>query len=868
MRLAIGKKLGPYEIVGALGSGGMGEVYRARDGRLGRDIALKVLPEAVATHPERLRRFEQEARATAALNHPNILSVFDIGAHDDLQYVVSELLDGHDLRAELAQGPVPIKRAVEWATQVCQGLAAAHDKGIVHRDLKPENLFLTRDGRVKILDFGLAKLAEGASDGVSVTSTGALGTMPGVVLGTVAYMSPEQVKGQTADHRSDIFSFGLVLYELLSGKGAFRAPSAIETMSAILREDPPELPDAVPPAVARVVQRCLEKNPELRFQSVRDLGFALQVLSGSGSASGAGGLRRSSLTETTPDRAAWLTARGVRWAMVAALALICLVIGFGVGRSAFSRAIEPPVFTSLTFQRGYVSGARFAPDGRTVAYSATWNGRPSDVYSMRVETPDARALGLSGAHLFAISSGGEMAIALNAFLGAIPGMGPRGTLARVPLAGGAPRVVLTDVEDADWHPNGEQLAVSHVMNSLTRLEYPIGKVLYQTDGWIDSIRFSPDGSRIAFAEHPLRGDDRGGVAVVDLSGTKTLLASGFGQVDGVAWAPGGREIWFCASAPFSADTLFAVTLSGQMRILLRSPAGCFLRDITREGHVLLDYFKSRNEMVWREEGEPIVERSLTWLTDSFPADLSTDGSTLLFTEPGLGTNYQVCLRRTDGSEVVRLGEGEAEALSADGRWVLTTLLTSPPQLVLIPTGAGEVVRFPQVGLDYKRFSQWFPNGQQILFAASEAGRGSRLWIQRVSPPDKPHAISGEGVSIRGESISPDGRTIAAIGPDGKLALFPADGGEVRPIVGAEFGEQLIRWTPDGRRLLVYTSSIPATISTIDLDRGVRERLREFRPTDATGASFMYAILLTADAKAGVYSFQRTESNLKLMEGLR
>jgi WD40 repeat protein len=868
MRFSSGNRLGPYEIVDVLGSGGMGEVYRARDSRLGRDVALKVLHASVADNPDRLRRFEQEARATAALNHPNILSVFDVGEHEGQRYVVSELLDGRDLRAELDAGPVPPKRAIEWVAQACQGLAAAHDKGIVHRDLKPENLFLTRDGRIKILDFGLAKLVESASEALSMAATNTGATTPGVVMGTAAYMSPEQVRGQQTDHRSDIFSLGAVLYELLSGKSAFRASSAIETMSAILTYDPPELPESIPLPVVRIVHRCIEKSADLRFQSVRDLGFALQVLSG-GSGSGTAALRRlSGSGEAHEPAVARLEAPRVRWLAAVALALVAgAAIGVWSGIRVFSRAPEPPVFTRLTFQRGYVSGARFAPDGHTVAFSATWNGNASDLYSMRVETPDARALGVPGAHLFAISAGGEMAIGLDAFLGAIPGMGPRGTLARMPLAGGAPRVVLADVEDADWHPNGEQLAVAHVVEGVTRLEYPIGTVLYHTDGWIDSIRFSPAGDRIAFAEHPLRGDDRGAVVVVDLAGAKTVLASGFGQVDGVAWAPDG-DIWFCASAAFSADTLFAATLAGKSRVLLRSPVGCFLRDITRDGRVLLDNYTSRNEMVWREEGNPIVERSLTWLSDSFPADLSRDEKTLLFTEPALGANYQVALRKTDGSEVVRLGEGEAEALSSDGKWVLTTVLTTPPQLVLIPTGAGEVVRVQQSGLDYKRFSQWFPGTQQILFAASEAGRGTRLWVQRVFPPDTPRAITGEGVSIRGKSISPDGSTVAAIGPDGKLTLYPATSGPARPLAGAVIGEQLIRWSPDGRRLIVYTSSMPAAISTIDVESGRREALRVFRPTDATGATFMYAILLTADTKAGVYSFQRTESNLKMMEGLR
>jgi Tol biopolymer transport system component len=853
VRVSPGSRLGPYEVVAAIGSGGMGEVYRARDPRLGRDVAIKILPGAVVADADRLRRFEQEARAAAALNHPNILSVYDIGSHDGQPYVVSELLEGQTIREGLERGAVTIKKASDWAVQVCQGLAAAHEKGIVHRDLKPENLFVTRDGRVKILDFGLAKLVEGTTGRVS--DSGALyptrtGTIPGVVMGTVGYMSPEQVRGEPADHRSDIFSFGVVLYEVLTGKGAFPGSSAIEIMSSILKEDPPELSDGIPAALARVVHRCLEKSPDSRFQSARDLGFALQVLSGS-------------TPHLTPLKA---TKRRAVWPVVAGVGVLGAGVGLWAGSTLFTHA--PPVFTRLTFQRGFVSGARFAPDGHTVAYSATWAGNASDVYSMSVESPDARAHGLEGAHVFAVSASGEMAIGLNAFLGAVPGMGPRGTLARVPLSGGAPRVLLSDVEDADWEPKAESLAVAHVVNGVSRLEYPVGRVLYESSGWMDSLRFSPRGDVIAFADHPLRGDDRGSVAIVDLAGKKTILSSGWETLDGVVWAPGAKELWFCGSARGSSDTVWAVTLSGKLRALMRSPTGCFLRDISADGRVLMDSFTSRNEMVWRREGES-KERSLTWLTDSFPNDLSADGRTLLFTEPGLSPYYHACLRKTDGSPVVRLGEGEAESLSSDGMWVLTTLLTSPSQLLLIPTGAGEVVRLPQVGLDYQRFSQWFSGSQRILFAASEAGHGTRLWIQNVFPPDKPRPITGEGVSLRGNSISPDGHTVAAISPDGKLGLYPVEGGPVRPVPGVEAGEQLIRWSADGKQLFVYApNGMPSVLHTIDLASGRREKLRDFMPSDPAGATFMYLILLTPDGKSGVYSFQRTESHLKMMEGLR
>ena len=279
MSFATGSRLGPYEIVSLLGAGGMGEVYRARDERLGRDVAIKVLPPAFASDHSRLRRFEQEARATAVLNDANIVAVYDVGTFDGQPYVVSELLEGETLRSALSQGALPLRKAIGYAQQIARGMAAAHRRGIVHRDLKPENIFVTRDGLVKILDFGLAKLTEVLEGLPSAMST----TAPGVVLGTVGYMSPEQARGQSSDERADIFSFGAVLYEMLSGQRAFQGTSSVETLSAILKEQPPDLTLVVPglsPALARIVDRCLEKNRDERFQSAADLGFALDAISG------------------------------------------------------------------------------------------------------------------------------------------------------------------------------------------------------------------------------------------------------------------------------------------------------------------------------------------------------------------------------------------------------------------------------------------------------------------------------------------------------------------------------------------------------------------------------------------------------------
>src|SRR5271165_1277896 len=291
MPLAPGTILGQYEIRSPLGAGGMGEVYRAHDTRLDREVAIKVLPESLTSDPDRLRRFEQEARAAAALNHPNILAVHQMATEGNVSCMVTELLDGETLRERLRRGPVPIRKAIDYAVQIAHGLAAAHDKGITHRDLKPDNLFVTREGRVKILDFGLAKVGP-SKDSPGLEATQSIGTEPGMVMGTVGYMSPEQVRGKTSDHRSDIFAFGTILYEMVTGKQTFRKPTSAETMTAILNEEPPSISQIAPtspPGLQRVVHRCLEKRPEQRFQSASDMAFALEALSDSAVVSHSGG---------------------------------------------------------------------------------------------------------------------------------------------------------------------------------------------------------------------------------------------------------------------------------------------------------------------------------------------------------------------------------------------------------------------------------------------------------------------------------------------------------------------------------------------------------------------------------------------------
>src|SRR5262245_8403652 len=371
MSIASGTRLGPYEILTPLGAGGMGEVYRARDTRLGRDVAIKVLPSSFSADQERLHRFQQEACAAGALNHPNILSIYDTGAHDSSPYVVSELLDGQTLRQRTTGTTLPRRKAIDYALQMAHGLAAAHEKGIVHRDLKPENLFLTTDGRVKILDFGLAKLT-GAVDGdVSQTSipTRRVDTDPGKVMGTVGYMSPEQVKGRAVDHRSDIFSFGAILYEMLSGRRAFHGESAAETMSAILKEDPPDLSETnqrISPALERLVNHCLEKNPEGRFHSASDLAFALEALSGSAAVANETATGRSFVSRS------WRVRQALPWALAAvSLLLVGITIVWAYFRRQRTDAapIEAMRFIIPMPEKGQVIGPpTISPDGRFVVF--------------------------------------------------------------------------------------------------------------------------------------------------------------------------------------------------------------------------------------------------------------------------------------------------------------------------------------------------------------------------------------------------------------------------------------------------------------------------------------------------------------------
>jgi Tol biopolymer transport system component/predicted Ser/Thr protein kinase len=857
--LSAGSRLGPYEIVGALGAGGMGEVYRAKDPRLGREVAVKVLPASFSKDPDRLRRFEQEARAAGLLNHPNITAVYDIGSVDGAPYVVTELLEGETLRGRLADGPLSTRKALDYAIQIARGLAAAHEKGIVHRDLKPENLFVTKDGRVKILDFGLAKLKQ-PEEGSEKTDlpTAAAGTEPGVVLGTMGYMSPEQVRGKPADYRSDIFAFGAILYEMLSGHRAFHGDTAADTMSAILTKEPPELSATnrdVHPGLDRIVRHCLEKNPEERFHSAHDLAFDLEALSGVSTPTAA----------VAPSRVRF--GRRSLLGPIAAVAGAAAALALGYVLGTRGGRVPPPSFHQLTFRRGEIVSARFAPDGQTILYAAAWDGKPIEVFQNRRERPESRPFGLVGADVLAISRSGEIAVSLNRH---VSGAFTRtGMLAQMGVAGGgAPREILDDVQFADWGPDNSSIAVVREVQGRTRLEFPIGTKLYETGGWVSHPRVSPKGDAVAFLDHPTVGDDGGTVVVVERSGKAKTISELFATAQGLAWSSGGDEVLFTA-APFGFNRgVYATDLSGRQRLLSRVTGNLTLQDVSHDGLVLLSHDVLRSGALAAAPGDE-KERDLSWLDWSNVTDLSRDGKTVLISESGEGggAGYSVYARNIDGSPAVRLGEGNGQSISPDGKWALSILrTTSDPQMILLPVGAGEPRLLSKENVR-ARAAAFLPDGKRVIFGAAEPGRGERIFIRAVAG-GAVRPITPEGYRGWFRAVAPDGRYIPARGPDGKAYLYPIEGGEPSPLPGWDPLDVASGWSVDGRLRVYKRGDLPLRVYLLDLRTGQKELWKSLMPGDSAGVADLGPVLATLDGKTYVYTYTRILSDLYLVDGLK
>jgi len=857
MPVQAGSAFGPYDILAPLGAGGMGAVFRARDRRLGREVAIKILPDELA-RTELIDRFATESRAASMLNHPNIVTVYDVGKEEGVPYIAMELVDGRSLREILRDdAPLPLKKVLQIASQVADGLAAAHEKGIVHRDLKPENIVVGKNGFAKIIDFGLAKALVSTSTDDATMEMAADHTRPGSVLGTVGYMSPEQAGGKPVDLRSDQFSFGAILYEMATGRRAFQRATPVETMSAIIRDEPPPLAQAAPAAplpLRWIIERCMAKEPSERYGSTVDLAHDLQRLREVSS-----DISQTAVAATPPSpRRRTLT-----------LAAIVVFAAVFVGQRLMSKP-QTPLFHRITFRSGFITTARFAPDGQSILYGASWLGRPIHAFTVQERNAESAEMSLPDADVLSVSKSGQIALSLGRrysdyFVSS-------GKLATAPISGGgAPRQLLDDVQEADYAPDGTTLAVIRNVSAQSVIEFPLGKVLAKTNGWFSHMRVSRDGSLVAYVDHPVRGDDGGAVAVIDTGGKSRKLTKAFASAQGLAWSADGKEIWFTAADTGFFNILRAVSPDGaKQRVIYTAPGRLLLHDIALNGRVLLAQEAPRVGAVALAPGSP-AERDLSWLDGSFSSDISRDGKQLLISEQGegAGASYAVYLRPTDGGPAARIAEGFASSFSPDGSSILQTKGTQGLQVTIVPTGAGsEKALPPPPGGGTILWPMWFNDGRRIYFTYTT--KTPRLWGEEIaSGKSWPISPEGYGAALGPRPISPDDRFIAAIGPDGKLALVPTAGGASQPVGAGVPGESPLGFSSDGKTLFttVY-GEMPPRIYRIDLATKSRTLWRETHPPDSAGIEFATVVGITPDGGSYCYTYMALPGNLFLADGLK
>jgi eukaryotic-like serine/threonine-protein kinase len=871
LNLSPGTRLGSYEIIAPLGSGGMGEVYRARDSRLNRDVAVKVLAHRLIHNPEALARFKREAQAVAALSHPNVLSLFDYGESDGTVFAVMELLDGETLRARLASGPLSQRKAVELAVQIARGLAAAHERGIVHRDLKPENVFLTRDGQVKVLDFGLARLAVTAPDGgVTSSPTPSLPTRPGIVMGTPGYMSPEQVRGQAADPRSDIFAFGAIFYEMLAGRRAFRGETAAEAMTAALREEPPELPASVPPSLDRIVCHCLEKNREQRFQSARDLAFALEaILEPLTSGASAVPARRH---RVVPAWMAWATA---------AAGVVAGVLGW----LAWPRATPPtgsPVRFSISLPAGLQLsdpwlGVALSPDGRIVAFTAARGNDLPQLWLRPLDTLEPRPLpGTEGANMPFWSPDSR-------FLGFFA----VGKLKRVAVAGSAPPQILCDAADGRggaWSQNGDILFAPQRDSGLYRVPAAGGEPVQVTrlEKGEHSHRFPtflPGSRRFLYVTLPQRTgrvetrvaslDDPRPRPLLSASSVATVVPGGYvvftrdqtvfaqrldadsarlagepqpiGEISGgsMATAPttGGPMVTGASTGvlAFGSEPRWTSRLqwferSGTPGAAIPVPAGYTLARVSPDGRyaafhlvnsptdVDLWLLELASGIMTRLTHGPAVEVDPVWSPDSRRIAYTADSN-----QEGRIQFYLRELANPDREELLLASDAKSKYLgswSRDGRFLFFHEQTprSGFDLWSLPLGgARHPVPYLQTPFN-ELHAALSPDGHWLAYASDESG-AYELYVQAFPKPGQKARVSTGGI-ISGPFWSPDSRQVAYFTPDFTMMVVDI---QTQP----DF-----RVSPP-RRLF----QLPPT--TVDVDRAADGRfLVQIKDSEVTSANIM------------------------------
>jgi Tol biopolymer transport system component len=664
-------------------------------------------------------------------------------------------------------------------------------------------------------------------------------------------MSPEQLRAKAVDHRSDIFSVGAILYELLTGCRAFRGETEVDTITAVLLENPPEInleQASVPLSFQQIVRHCLEKEPENRFQSARDLAFALETL--------------ANPSGPTRLRAPRPQARIVPWAVAAVLLVAALLL---LGKQ-WQQKTQSPSYRRLTYETGTVYSARFGPDSRSIVYGAAWNGKPLQLFSTVGDSLLSQPLNLTDADLLALSRTGELAVTLHGSRRAhMETVG--GVLARTPLAGGSPREVVEDVPWADWDATGE-LAVVHHNAGRDRIEYPIGHALYQSNGWISHLRFSPQGDKIAFMDHPALWDDRGSVFLIDLSGHVNVLTAEWESEDGLAWSTDGKEVWFTAVEKGYDRELRAVNMSGRTRSILDLPMGMTLEDVAPDGRVLVSLDAERVAMaITARDGKTV---DLSWHDWDIAKDISRDGQSVLFEDASeaAGAQYSLAIRKIDGTPPVQLGEGSAGKLSPDGKWAISILPGSPGRVTLVPLGPGQARVIAITGLEHieNGVAHFLGDGKRITLNASESGHGVRTYLVDFEG-GKPVPITPEGIT--GGLISPDGQYILHVDDAAGVAVYPTAGGGSHPIPNLERGFVPVQWSEDNSSVYGYLpDQIPTKVYKVNLVTGEKSLVQELQPDTTVGVVYIAPVVVTRDGSRFAYSYYQVFSVLYLISGLR
>jgi Tol biopolymer transport system component len=856
MPLAPGQSLLHFRLVDKIGEGGMGEVWRAVDTTLDREVAIKVLPAAFAAEPERMARFEREAKVLASLNHPNIAAIYGFPESGGLRFLAMELVRGEDLSQILARGPLPIREALDAAKQVAAALETAHDSGVIHRDLKPANVKRTPEGQIKVLDFGLAKALETASPntGRSATVTSA-GSVAGMILGTASYMSPEQARGQAVDRRTDLWAFGCVLYEMLTGGKAFDGATVTDVLASVVRGEPDweKLPAATPLSVRRLLRRCLEKDPKKRLRDAGDASLLLE--------------EDADDAKTAPVP----VVRPGRTPLIAAIAIAALVVAAALGwwtahRGANGTASREIVFHRHTFARGMMRAARFAPDGRTIVYSAAWDGPPIKLYLARTDSNETTPVVMPPGELLSVSKTGEMAVALGL---SYAGWVGDGTLARASLLGGSPREIIPHVRAADWSPDGSELAFVHRVEGFDQLEYPAGKVLHKTAGYICDVRISPDGERIAFADHPVWADNRGDVAVVDRSGHKTVLAHDFAALIGLAWAPRGDEVWFTGvRGDHTGFALHAYDLAGHSRVVHSSISPIELFDVAADGRVLLGGHRNERQVLAVLAGFTEPRNLVVSGESSLARYVSPDGRMALISNH-LPKEYETYLVRADRPGATRLSAGDGMAISPDGTTAVSVSADAKTML-LSPLGMGPTHAVPNPdALSYEGIPIWLPDGKRIVITGRRGSEPSRGYVCDVaSGAAKPFGAPGvHWDSFGGPPHSPDGKQVVLQDANGTLLRWPVDGGEPLSIPGLVAGDDPLAWTDDGAALFVGGSTVPIVITRLDLATGKRTLWKTISPSDAAGLRYT-TVTISPNGKFWAMATAKLLTDLFVVDGLR